>query len=257
MAQVIAIANQKGGVGKTTTVINLGAALAEMDKRTLLVDMDPQAALSAASGINPYALEKSIFDVLLDSKVSLQEIIHPLKPNLDLVPASIDLASAEMQLISEIGREYALKSALDPIRAQYDFVLIDSPPSLGLLTINVLTAADTTLIPVQCEYLAMRGLRMLLDTIAKVRRMLNPGVEILGILPTLFDTRTIHSREVLEELHNALDERVFDIVIKKSVRFAEAPVIQQSILEYAPKHDGAQAYRELAEVIVSEQEEKS
>jgi len=257
MAQVIAIANQKGGVGKTTTVINLGAALAEMDKRTLLVDMDPQAALSAASGINPYALEKSIFDVLLDSKVSLQEIIHPLKPNLDLVPASIDLASAEMQLISEIGREYALKSALDPIRAQYDFVLIDSPPSLGLLTINVLAAADTTLIPVQCEYLAMRGLRMLLDTIAKVRRMLNPGVEILGILPTLFDTRTIHSREVLEELHNALDERVFDIVIKKSVRFAEAPVIQQSILEYAPKHDGAQAYRELAEVIVSEQEEKS
>lgn len=252
MARVIAVANQKGGVGKTTTVINLGAALAERERDTLLIDLDPQSALSAGFGINSYDLDKSIYEVIVDvSDVTLESIIHPVRPHLDVVPSSIDLAAAEMELISAIGREYVLKEHLATIRDRYHYILIDTPPSLGLLTINALTAADEVLIPVQCEFLAMRGMRVLLQTIEKVKVKLNPRLEILGVLGTMYDQRTIHAREVLEELCSVFGPKMFDVVIKSSIKFAEAPVAHQSILEYAHRHDGAMAYRTLAEVIIN------
>jgi chromosome partitioning protein len=250
MSVVIVIANQKGGVGKTTTVINLGAALAELGRRTLLVDMDPQSALSGAMGLDTNKLKHTIYSVLIDSRVPIQNIIHPLRPNLDIVPSNIDLAAAEVELVSAIGREYVLKEALDPVRDQYDYVLIDAPPSLGLLTINALTAADEVIIPLQCEYLALRGMRFLLETIQKVKTKLNPELKIRGILGTMYNTRTIHAQEVVSTIRHWFRNKVFDVVIKSSIRFAEAPLAHQSILEYDPKHEGAMAYRQLAEVIV-------
>lgn len=252
MARVIVVANQKGGVGKTTTVINLGAALAEQERDTLLIDLDPQSALSAGFGINSYTLDESIYEVIVDIRgVTLESIIQPVRPYLDVVPSNIDLAAAEMELISAIGREYVLKEHLSTVQDRYRYVLIDTPPSLGLLTINALTAADSVLIPVQCEFLAMRGIRVLLQTIEKVRAKLNPRLEILGILGTMYDSRTIHAREVLEELRSVFGQQVFDVVIKSSIKFAEAPVAQRPILEYARSHKGAMAYRTLAEVIIN------
>ncbi len=252
MARVIAVANQKGGVGKTTTVINLGAALAEHGRDTLLVDLDPQAALSAGFGINSYALDRSIYDVMVDAHaVTLESIIRPVRAHLDIAPSTIDLAAAEMELISAIGREYVLKEHLVTVEDRYHYILIDTPPALGLLTINALTAADEVLIPVQCEFLAMRGIRVLLQTIEKVKTKLNPGLEILGVLGTMYNSRTIHAREVLEELRSVFGPKVFDVVIKSSIKFAEAPVAQQPILEYAHSHKGAMAYRALAEVIIN------
>lgn len=252
MARVIAVANQKGGVGKTTTVINLGAALAEHGRDTLLVDLDPQAALSAGFGINSYALDTSIYEVMVYARdVTLESIIQPVRPHLDLAPSTIDLAAAEMELISAIGREYVLKEHLVTVEDRYHYILIDTPPALGLLTINALTAADEVLIPVQCEFLAMRGIRVLLQTIEKVKAKLNPGLEILGVLGTMYNSRTIHAREVLEELRSVFGPKVFDVVIKSSIKFAEAPVAQQPILEYAHSHKGAMAYRALAEVIIN------
>jgi chromosome partitioning protein len=251
MSVVIVIANQKGGVGKTTTTINLGAALAELGSRVLLVDVDPQSALSGAMGLDANQLEHSIYDVLTDSGVPIQSIIYTVRPNLDIVPANIDLAAAEVELVSAIGREYILKEALDPVKDEYDYVLIDAPPSLGLLTINALTASDEVIIPLQCEYLALRGMRFLLETIEKVKTKLNPELEIRGILGTMYNTRTIHAQEVVTEIRNLFGDKVFDVVIKSSIRFAEAPLAHQSILEYDPKHDGAAAYRKLAEVIVN------
>jgi chromosome partitioning protein len=250
MSVVIAIANQKGGVGKTTTVINLGAALAELERRVLLVDMDPQSALSGAMGMDLNNLQQTIYNVLVDTRVPIHSIIHSVRPNLDVVPSNIDLAAAELELISAIGREYILKEALAPVREQYDYVLIDAPPSLGLLTINALGAADQVIIPLQCEYLALRGMRFLLDTISKVKAKINPHLEIRGILGTMYNRRTLHAQEVVHEIRNLFGDKVFDVVIKSSIRFAEAPVAHQSILEYDPKHDGAMAYRKLAEVIV-------
>jgi len=255
MSTVIAVANQKGGVGKTTTVINLGAALAEKDRRTLLIDLDPQAALSAGLGINSYQLEISIYNVLINSStVSITEIIQSVRPNLDIAPSNIDLAAAEVELIAAIGREYILRDALSPVRSRYDYIIIDTPPSLGLLTINALTAADRVLIPLQCEYLAMRGMRVLLETIDKVKRKLNPDLEIMGILGTMYNTRTTHAREVLEEIRSVFGDKVYDVVIRSSIKFAEAPVARQPILEYEPKHAGAMAYRALAEEIIHGEE---
>jgi chromosome partitioning protein len=251
MPVVIAIANQKGGVGKTTTAINLGAALAELGRRTLLVDMDPQSALSGAMGLDADNLQQTIYDVLSDSNVPMQDIVQSSRPNLDIVPSNIDLAAAELELISAIGREYILKEALDTIVDQYDYVLIDAPPSLGLLTINVLTASDEVIIPLQCEYLALRGMRFLLGTIEKVKTKLNPQLEIRGILGTMYNSRTLHAQEVIGEIRSLFGNKVFDVVVKSSIRFAEAPLAHQPILEYDPKHDGAAAYRHLAEVIVN------
>jgi chromosome partitioning protein len=250
MSVVIVIANQKGGVGKTTTAINLGAALAELGRRTLLVDMDPQSALSGAMGLDSDQLEATIYNVLVDSRVSIQSIIHPARPNLDIAPSNIDLAAAEVELVSAIGREYILKEVLAPVRDSYDYVLIDAPPSLGLLTVNALTAADEVIIPLQCEYLALRGVRFLLETIDKVKTKLNPPLTIRGILATMYNTRTLHAQEVVEEIRSLFGDRVFPVVIKSSIRFAEAPLAHQPILEYDSRHDGASAYRQLAEVIV-------
>ncbi len=251
MSVVIVVANQKGGVGKTTTAINLGAALNELGQRVLLVDLDPQSALSAGLGVDSYQLDETIYDVLVDSRVTMQSIIRPIRPNLDVAPSNIDLAAAELELISAIGREYIFKEALAPVRGNYDYILVDSPPSLGLLTVNALTAADEVIIPLQCEYLALRGMRSLLETIEKVRAKLNPHLEIRGILGTMFNARTLHAQEVMNEIRSIFGDKVFDVVIKSSIRFAEAPVVHQSLLEYDPRHEGAVAYRKLAEVIVN------
>jgi len=251
MSVVIVVANQKGGVGKTTTAMNLGAALNELGQRVLLVDLDPQSALSAGLGIDAYQLDETIYDVLVDSRVTMQSIIRPIRANLDVAPSNIDLAAAELELISAIGREYIFKEALAPVRGNYDYVLVDSPPSLGLLTVNALTAADEVIIPLQCEYLALRGMRSLLETIEKVRAKLNPHLEIRGILGTMYNARTLHAQEVMDEIRSIFGDKVFDVVIKSSIRFAEAPVVHQSLLEYDPRHEGAMAYRKLAEVIVN------
>jgi chromosome partitioning protein len=259
LGRVIAIANQKGGVGKTTTIINLGAALAELGRKILLIDLDPQAALSVGFGINSYELEESIYNALVDSdNTSLESVIHyEIRPNLDLVPSNIDLAAAEMELIAAIGREYILKEILEPIRERYDYVLIDCAPSLSLLTINALTASDSVLIPLQCEYLALRGMRTLIEVIEKVQKKLNPSLKILGILGTMYNARTIHAKEVIAEVRSVFGDKVFDVVIHSSIRFAEAPVVHKPILEYASTHPGAVAYRILAEVIVNGEEEES
>jgi chromosome partitioning protein len=250
MSAVIVIANQKGGVGKTTTAINLGAALAELERRTLLMDMDPQSALSGAVGLDSNSLSQTIYDVLIDSGVPIRAIIRQVRPNLDVAPSNIDLAAAEVELVSAMGREYVLKEVVAPVRDEYDYVLIDAPPSLGLLTVNALTASDDVIIPLQCEYLALRGMRFLLETIEKVKTKLNPELEIRGILPTMYNTRTLHAQEVVEEIRSMFGDKVFDVVIRSSIRFAEAPLAHQPILEYDPDHAGAMAYRQLAEVIV-------
>jgi chromosome partitioning protein len=253
LPRVLAIANQKGGVGKTTTTINLGAALAELGRKILLIDLDPQAALSVGFGINSYELEETIYNALVESdRISLQSVIHyGIRPNLDVVPSNIDLAAAEMELVAAIGREYILKEILEPVRERYDYILIDCPPSLSLLTINALAASDSVLIPLQCEYLALRGMRMLMEVIEKAQKKLNPSLKILGILGTMYNARTIHAREVMEEVRSIFGDKVFDVVIRTSIKFAEAPVVHKPILEYADTHPGAVAYRTLAEVIVN------
>jgi len=251
MARVLAVANQKGGVGKTTTVINLAVALAELGHRVLVVDLDPQSALSIGAGVDMATLSRSVYDVLINPDLPARDVIRSLRPGLalDLLPSNIDLAGAEMELMSEIGREAILRERLDGLRAEYDFIIIDTPPSLGLLTINALTAADGIIVPLQCEYLAMRGMQQLLQTIRKVQTKINPRLEIVGILGTMYDSRTIHAREVLEEVRAVFGDLVFEPVIKKSIRFAEAPVVNMSLIEYDPRHDGSEAYRQLAKEI--------
>jgi chromosome partitioning protein len=248
--RVYAIAQQKGGVGKTTTAINLGAALAFLKRRVLLVDLDPQGALTAGIGQNPLAITRTIYDVLRDNRAHLAEIIQTPSAGLDLIPANIDLAAAEIELASEPGRERILAEKLRPVLERYDYVLIDCPPSLGLLTLNALTAATDVLIPVQTQYFALRGLDLLFNTIEKVRSRINPGLVISGVLPTMVDNRTIHSREVLEELRNTYKQYICKTVIPHTVKIADAQVAAQSIHVFAPSSSAAEAYRLLAQEVV-------
>jgi len=252
MARVIAVANQKGGVGKTTTVINLGVALAQMQKKTLAVDLDPQGALSVGLGIDGYGLENTLYRALIEPDFPLNRIIYPIRTYLDLIPSNIELASAEMELIAEIRREFILRRILEPLQPWYDFILIDCPPSLGLLTVNALCASREVLIPLQCEYFAMRGIRLLLEAIEKVKGRLNPDLELGGILATMYSTGTTHAREVLDEIRSVFGAKVFDVVIYKSIRFAEASVASQAIVDYASKHKGAEAYRKLAKMLAEQ-----
>lgn len=244
---MIAFANQKGGVAKTTTTLNLAVAFVEEGHRVLCVDMDPQGNLTMSQGIDPESLERSMYDVLVH-QLSIREVIR--KREVDVACSSIDLAGAEIALAATIGRERALERALNPIREDYDFICIDTPPSLGLLTINALTAADKVIVPVQCEYLSMRGLIQLQNTLSMVRENLNPHVDIQGILPTLVDSRTIHAKEAIEILEENFGDRVFASRIRKTVRFAEAPVKGMSVLRYDPAGSAAKAYRDLAKEVI-------
>ena len=246
-ARVIAFANQKGGVAKTTTTLNLAVAFAETGHRVLAIDMDPQGNLTMSQGIDPDSVEKSMYDVLVNDE-SIREVIR--KREVDVACASIDLAGAEIAMSTKIGRERSLEKALRPVLEDYDFVCIDTPPSLGLLTINALTAADKVIVPVQCEYLSMRGLVQLQNTLSMIRQELNPDVEIEGILPTLVDSRTVHAKEAIEILEENFGDRVFATRIKKTIRFAEAPVKGTSVLKYDPHGVAANAYRELAKEVL-------
>jgi chromosome partitioning protein len=247
-AKVIAFANQKGGVAKTTTTLNLAAAFVEEGHRVLCVDMDPQGNLTMSQGINPDTVEQSMFDVLVHG-LPMREIIRSRE--VDLACASIDLAGAEIAMSTRIGRERSLERALRPILEDYDFVCIDTPPSLGLLTINALTAAHKVIVPVQCEYLSMRGLIQLQNTLAMIRENLNPDVDIAGILPTMVDTRTLHAKEAIEILEENFGDQLFGARIRKTIRFAEAPVKGMSVLKYDPTGTAADAYRQLAKEVLS------
>ena len=247
-AKVIAFANQKGGVAKTTTTLNLAAAFAEQGHRVLCVDMDPQGNLTMSQGIDPDTLETSMYDVLVND-LSIREVIR--RREIDVACASIDLAGAEIAMSTKIGRERSLEKALRPVSEDYDWVFVDTPPSLGLLTVNALTAADQVIVPVQCEYLSMRGLLQLQNTLAMIRENLNPDVQIAGILPTMVDTRTLHAKEALEILEENFGDRVFGARIRKTVRFAEAPVKGMSVLKYDPTGTAADAYRQLAKEVLS------
>ena len=247
-AKVIAFANQKGGVAKTTTTLNLAAAFAEEGHRVLCCDMDPQGNLTMSQGIDPDTLEVSMYDVLVHD-TPIREVIR--RREIDVACASIDLAGAEIAMSTKIGRERSLEKALRAVREDYDFICIDTPPSLGLLTINALTAADKVIVPVQCEYLSMRGLIQLTNTLSMIRENLNPDVDIEGILPTLVDSRTIHAKEAIEILEENFGDRVFASRIRKTVRFAEAPVRGMSVLKYDPKGVAADAYRQLAKEVLS------
>jgi chromosome partitioning protein len=245
--RVIAFANQKGGVAKTTTTLNLGVAFAERDLRVLLIDLDPQGNLTMSQGWNPDDIERSMYDVLIH-RLPIDEIIR--RGEVDVAVASLDLAGAELALSSLIGRERALEKALAGVRDRYDYVLIDTPPSLGLLTINAFVAADGVIVPVQCEYLSLRGLVQLESTLAMVRENLNPDVAVEGILPTMFDRRVLHSREAIDILEENFGELVFNTRIRKTIRFAEAPVKGQSVLAYDPTSEAAEIYRDLAKEVL-------
>jgi chromosome partitioning protein len=247
-AAVIAFANQKGGVAKTTSTLNLAAALAEDGLRVLCIDMDPQGNLTMSQGLNPDAIERSMFDVLVH-RLPIENVITTAE--IDLAVSSIDLAGAELALSSMIGRERALEKALAAVKGDYDYVLIDTPPSLGLLTINALVASDHVIVPVQCEYLSLRGLVQLENTLAMIRENLNPSVEIMGILPTMFDRRTLHAREAVEILEENFGDLVFKTRIKKTIRYAEAPVKGTSVLKYDPTGNAAKAYRDLAKEVLN------
>jgi chromosome partitioning protein len=246
LATVIAFANQKGGVAKTTSTLNLGVAFREQGLKVLCVDLDPQGNLTMSQGLNPDDIERSMFDVLVH-KLPLDEVIH--RNEVDLAVSSIDLAGAELALSSMIGRERALEKALLPTKAAYDYILIDTPPSLGLLTINALVASEGVIVPVQCEYLSLRGLVQLENTLSMIRENLNPDVEIVGILPTMFDRRTLHSREAIDILEENFGELVFKTRIRKTIRYAEAPVKGTSVLKYDPSGSAADAYRQLAKEV--------
>jgi chromosome partitioning protein len=250
LSRCIAVANQKGGSGKTTTARSLGSALAERGKRVLLVDLDPQASLSEGCGLELHKLTQTTYQVLIGS-AKLEDTIKPVEKNVDIAPANIHLSAAELQLVNMNRREDKLRNALKSIRHEYDFILIDCPPSFGLLTVNALSAADSVLIPMTCDYYTMLGVRLLLDTVREIKEEVNPNLRIEGLLPTRYDGRTLHAREILDQTRDALgsDIKVFDTIVRESVRFKEAPITGRSILTYAGSSEGARAYRALAEEI--------
>ncbi len=251
-ARVIAMCNQKGGVGKTTTTINLAASLAEYGRRVLIVDFDPQGAASAGLGVNSAALELTVYNLLLNPRLSVHDaIVHTDVDGLDIIPANIDLSAAEVQLVNEVAREQALTRVLRPVLDEYDVIIIDCQPSLGLLTVNALTAAHGVMIPLEAEYFALRGVALLVDTIDMVRDRLNPRLTIDGILPTMVDLRTLHAREVLDRVKEAFGDKVYDTVIRRAIKFADATVATEPITVYAPTHAGAHAYRRLAREVIA------
>ncbi|HZN18612.1 MAG TPA: ParA family protein [Micromonosporaceae bacterium] len=256
-ARIIAMANQKGGVGKTTTTINLGAALAEYGRKVLLVDCDPQGALSVGLGVNPHNLDVSVYNLLMQDDVSIDDILIKTDvAGLHLLPANIDLAAAEIQLVTEVAREMALARVLRPVLREYDFILIDCQPSLGLLAINALTVSHGVLIPLECEFFSLRGVALLLDTIDKVRERLNFDLELEGILATMYDSRTTHCRQVLQRVVEAFGDKVYQTVITKTVKFPESTVAGTPITSLDPASSGARNYRQLAREVIAAQTER-
>jgi chromosome partitioning protein len=247
-ARVVALCNQKGGVGKTTSAINLGAALAEVGRRVLLVDFDPQGALSAGLGVQPHQLDRTTYNLLMERNISIEDVLLKTGvPGIDLLPSNIDLSAAEIQLVGEVAREQTLARVLAPVRDEYDFVLIDCQPSLGLLTINALTASHGVIIPLECEFFSLRGVALLIDTIEKVQQRLNPDLKLDGILATMYDGRTLHGREVFARVLEAFG----DTVITRTVRFPETTVAGEPITSWAPTSVGARAYRNLAREVIA------
>jgi len=251
-ARVISLCNQKGGVGKTTTTINLGASLAEYGRKVLLVDFDPQGSLSVGLGLNPHQMELSIYNLLMQRDVALEDVVVPTGvAGMDLLPSNIDLSAAEVQLVHEVAREQTLARVLAPAIEQYDVILIDCQPSLGLLTVNALTASDSVIVPLECEYFALRGVALLKITIDKVRERLNPKLKIDGVLGTMFDGRTLHGREVMERLVEAWGDTVFHTVIRRTVKFSDSTVAGEPITSYATASAGADSYRQLAKEVLA------
>lgn len=251
VTKVMAVLNQKGGVGKSTTTINLGAALGEMGKQVLLIDLDPQGNTSSGLGIEKNRLENCIYDVLLGGASLTDVIIPDVCEGLDVAPATINLAGAEVELVSEMAREGRLKEAIGSVRGKYDYVFIDCPPSLGLLTVNALVAADKLLIPIQCEFYALEGVTKLLDSMKRVKTYLNPTLDIFGVLLTMYDGRTTLSKQVANEVRNFFAKLVFDVVIPRSVKVSEAPSFGQPITVYDTNGKGAEAYRALAKEVIN------
>ena len=251
-ARVIAMVNQKGGVGKTTSTVNLGAALAEYGQRVLLVDFDPQGALSVALGVPAHELDRTVYNLLMDDDCTAADVIVATRvPGLDLIPSNIDLSAAEVALVNEVAREHALARALVGVIDDYDFIFIDCQPSLGLLTINALTAANVVIIPLECEYFALRGVKLLTDTVTKVQGRLNPRLELIGVLATMYDARTLHTREVLERVVDAFGDQTFHTVISRTIKFPDATVAGEPITVFAPSSAAAEAYRQLARELLS------
>jgi chromosome partitioning protein len=250
-ARIIAMCNQKGGVGKTTTAINLASALAGYGRKVLVVDFDPQGALSAGLGVVAHDI-KTIYDLMVEKELKVQDVILPTGvKNLDVIPANIDLSAAEVQLVNEVAREQILARVLRPVTDNYDVIIIDCQPSLGLLTVNALTAAHGVLIPLNCEFFALRGVALLIETIEKVRDRLNPAIKLDGILATMYDPRTLHAREVVERLYEAFGDQVFDTIVHRTVKFPDATIAAVPITEFAPASDAAEYYRTVARELVS------
>ena len=259
MTRVLAVANQKGGVGKTTTAVNLSAALAELGQRVLAVDLDPQGHLTINMGVQvPDDVELTVYDILINPSVSVADVrLRSERIGVDFLPSNIELSGAELQLVTEFGRERVLHEKLEPFHDDYDVIVIDCPPSLGLLSVNAFVAANEVIIPLQCEYFSMRGMQQLQRTIDRVRAKLNPRLHIAGILPTIYKARTLHSAEVLDLVRENYGDEVFDVRVDASIRFAESPLKGESILQYAPQSPGAKSYRALAQEVLARGEGKA